>query len=103
MIGTIKIISCSTLFSQIIFFRNVSTIKGELLPIIVKKQFSKQSKIKDTDEKRSVQDFVETEPSYSSSQDKRLYSCYAYTTDLPCYRVNTLPAYWHCNNLLRWI
>ena len=87
----------------IISDRNISTIKGELLPIIVKKQFSKPSSNKEeTQEKRTIQNFVETGPKLSSSQDKMLYSCHAYITESPCYRVNTMPAYWHCNSVLRY-
>ena len=81
----------------IISDRNISTIKGELLPIIVKKQFSKPSK-----EKRSIQNFVDTGPKLGNSQDTMLYSCHAYITESPCYRVNTMPAYWHCNSVLRY-
>ena len=87
----------------IISDRNISTIKGELLPIIVKKQFSKPSSNKeDTQEKRTIQDFVETGQKLGRSQDKLLYSCHAYITESPCFRVNTMPAYWHCNSVLRY-
>ena len=82
----------------IISDRNISTIKGELLPIIVKKQFSKPSK-----EKRTIQNFVETGHKLGNSQDNMLYSCHAYITESPCYRVNTMPAYWHCNIVLRYL
>ena len=88
----------------IISDRNISTIKGELLPIIVKKQFSKPSSNKEeTQEKRTIQDFVETGHKLGNSQDKLLYSCHAYITESPCFRVNTMPAYWHCNSALRYI
>ena len=82
----------------------MSTIKGELLPIIVKKQFSswKQNKIKDEQDKRTIQDFVDLGHDLGGAgSSKRLYSCYAYVTELPCYRVNTLPSYWLCNNVMR--
>ena len=87
----------------IISDRNISTIKGELLPIIVKKQFSKPSTdTEDMQETRTViQDFVEPGPKPGVTKDKRLYSCYAYMTESPCYRLNTMPAYWHCNKVLR--
>ena len=87
----------------IISDRNISTIKGELLPIIVKKQFSRPSGNKEEmQEKRTIQSFVETGHKLGSDRDKTLYSCHAYITESPCYRVNTMPAYWHCNSVLRY-
>ena len=80
---------------------NISTIKGELLPILVRKQFSKATARAEEDtEKSSLTDFVLPETQsvgLSSVPQSQLYSCYAFTSSAPCYRVNTMPAYWHCN------
>ena len=83
--------------------RNLSAIKGEVIPIIVKKQFSsiKGKKENEDLEKNKLIDFVEQEKSYGLNPSSRLYSCYAYVTELPCFRVNNVPAFWHCNNILR--
>ena len=83
--------------------RNLSAIKGEVIPIIVKKQFSSIKGKKENEglEKNKLIDFVEQEKSYGLNPSSRLYSCYAYVTELPCFRVNNVPAFWHCNNILR--
>jgi len=52
-------------------------------------------------EKNKLIDFVEQEKSYGLNPSSRLYSCFAYVTELPCFRVNNVPAFWHCNNILR--
>lgn len=87
----------------IVHDRNLSAIKGEVIPIIVKKQFSsiKGKKENEDLEKNKLIDFVEQEKSYGLNPSSRLYSCYAYVTELPCFRVNNVPAFWHCNNILR--
>ena len=63
-------ISYSTSIESIIIFqistpiksRNISTIKGELLPILIGKQFSKQKSMKDSmdcdNDKTTLLDFV---------------------------------------------
>ena len=80
---------------------NISTIKGELLPILVRRQFSKaKSRAEEEEEKCSLADFAPAEaelPALLSAPHTRLYSCYAFTSSAPCYRVNTMPAYWHCS------
>ena len=85
------------------YFRNLSAIKGEVIPIIVKKQFSSIKGKKEDEglEKNKLIDFVEQEKSYGLNPSSRLYSCFAYVTELPCFRVNNVPAFWHCNNILR--
>jgi len=87
----------------IVHDRNLSAIKGEVLPIIVKKQFSRKKGKKESQdhEKSKLIDFVEQEKAYGLNPSDRLYSCYAYVTELPCVRVNNVPAFWHCNNILR--
>ena len=83
--------------------KNISTIKGELLPILVRKQFSKpKADVVDCEEKSSLVDFVVPDDFTSPKMElSALYSCFAYTSSAPCYRVNTMPTYWHCNNVLR--
>ena len=83
--------------------KNISTIKGELLPILVRKQFSKAKTVENCDEKSSLVDFVVPDGFTSPKMEfsPLLYSCFAYTSEAPCYRVNTMPTYWHCNTALR--
>ena len=84
--------------------KNISTIKGELLPILVRKQFSKaKTDPEDCAEKSSLVDFVVSDgfPSPKMDFSNSLYSCFAYISEAPCYRVNTMPTYWHCNNILK--
>merc|ERR1719219_3090386 len=84
--------------------KNISTIKGELLPILVRKQFSKpKADGVECEEKTSLVDFVVPDDFTSPKMELSalLYSCFAYTSSAPCYRVNTMPTYWHCNNVLR--
>ena len=77
--------------------KNISTIKGELLPIVVRKQFSSKTSSHEQ-EKRKIQDFVEANNKGDGSG--RLYSCYALTTEKPVYRVNSMPMFWYCNTAM---
>ena len=84
--------------------KNISTIKGELLPILVRKQFSKaKTDGEDSAEKSSLVDFVVSDGYTNRKMEfsNLLYSCFAYISEAPCYRVNTMPTYWHCNNTLK--
>merc|ERR1712096_299818 len=92
----------------IMYDKNISTIKGELLPILVKKQFSsvkpKTDNLDCDNVKRSILHFV---PDLMTGQggtvpstDSQRYSCYAYRTG-PCLRVNTVPSYWEANKRAR--
>jgi len=79
---------------------NISTIKGELLPILVRSQFSSPRTKGEGEEKSCLVDFVVPEVKLAS-QTGLLYSCHALTSQATCYRVNTMPAYWLCNTKLR--
>jgi len=78
--------------------RNISTVKGELLPILVKKQFSSA---KQTSDRKTILDFAPPSHRTGAGAGAGRYSCHALVTDTLCYRVNTVPAYWHCSSLLR--
>jgi len=86
----------------IIHDKNISTIKGELLPILIKKQFSKVKQpadILDCDKvRKSILDFVPSTLSVNGGGP--LYNCHAYLTG-PCLRVNTVPVYWEANKKAR--
>jgi len=85
--------------------RNISTIKGELLPILVKKQFSKTKQLANESEQMDLNrdrikllDFVPDNNSFHSESKSR-YDCYAYQSKETgiCLRVNTVPSYWEAN------
>jgi len=83
--------------------RNISTIKGELLPLMVKKQFGKVKPQEDSScEKIKLVDFVPTSNKLLYEEDKsKRYSCYVHLLppETLCTRVNSLPAYWVANAL----
>jgi len=80
--------------------KNISAIKGELLPILVNKQFSKLKPKSDNlnldNEKKSILDFLPDNKNILTSH-KTSYVCSAYLSSLPCLRVNTVPVYWEAN------
>lgn len=86
--------------------KNISAIKGELLPILVSKQFSK---VKSRTEnlnldnvKKTILDFLPENKNITQSADKKTsYVCSAYLSSLPCLRVNTVPVYWEVNKRAR--
>jgi len=93
--------------------KTVSTIKGEVVPKLVKKQFSKTAKAKSKHIEESVlspprADIHSFIPEDKTTQlikkmsgrngDKHSYGCYGYVTSGGlCMRVNSLPAYWDAN------
>jgi len=94
--------------------KTVSTIKGEVLPRLVKKQFSNPAKSRlDTYTgefvpRADVCDFVPTDRitdlvktlsgDEASEKDKHRYGCYGYVTSSgECLRVNSLVAYWEAH------
>jgi len=83
--------------------KNISTIKGELLPILVKKQFLKlKPKTEEMDGdnvKRTILDFVPL--NMNTAGRKTSFCCSAYVTSLPCLRVSTVPVYWEANKRAR--
>jgi len=76
--------------------RNISTVKGELMPVVVRKQFSSSTK---SSGQPSVGDFLPP-PSPWETESKTRYQCLAYQppASLLCLRVNTVPLYWLANN-----
>jgi len=82
--------------------KNISTIKGELLPILVKKQFSKIKRATDSLDcdkvKKSILDFVPAKLAVQGGGP--LYTCHAYLAG-PCLRVNTVPVFWEANKRSR--
>lgn len=94
------------------FDKTVTTIKGEVIPKLVTKQFSKQTKNKN---KSSDDDFSSTPradllsfipddkttdhiKTLSGEEDNHRYGCYGYIASGGiCMRVNSLPAYWEAN------
>jgi len=88
----------------VLYDKNISTIKGELLPILVKKQFSRQvpdNQIEDNASiKKTILDFLPKSHHVDRLQSKFSYGCHAFLSG-PCLRVNTLPAYWEANRRAR--
>lgn len=88
---------------------NISTMKGELLPALLKKQFTKDNTLHSKDPKKSSSktDYTNLALELSSSKEKHMYSvpeairCYARVINEGfCYRVNTLSAYAEINRQL---
>lgn len=103
---------------------NISTIKGELLPHVVKKQLSKPSKSKSTDKagsssKEDIFSYVQESDLTRLIRESSSYNdhtgdmkpcyhgdsirCYAYIASPETYgvRVNTLHGYWSVNSKVR--
>jgi len=84
----------------IIADRNISTIKGELLPILCSKQFSSGSKAQGGDRQRLL-DYLPTTTTIGAANKKEdtRFGCYALhlPAEIPCLRVNTTPHYWEAN------
>lgn len=99
--------------------KNFSTLKGELLPHIVKKQLSKPPKPQETN--TSVVNAKDESDIFSYAQesewqilireasafngDSDVIRCYAYLAenDVSGVRVNTLPAYWSLNGQVSFV
>jgi len=83
--------------------KNISALKGELLPILVSKQFSKLKPKTDNlnldNAKRTVVDFMPEKQNRTGH--KTSYMCCAYISSLPCLRVNTMAVYWEANKRAR--
>jgi len=74
--------------------RNISTVKGELLPALVSYQFGSSRR----SEYPSIEDFLPPK-NISETQSKTRYQCFAYQSpnSSVCLRVNTVPVYWFAN------
>jgi translation initiation factor eIF-2B subunit gamma len=89
--------------------RNISTIKGELLPVLVKKQFSKsKNRVKDDDSndvtlgRANLLNFVPENKHYHAMEDTtNRYMCHVYKSkeDSVCMRINNMPSYWYGNKV----
>lgn len=99
--------------------KNFSTLKGELLPHIIKKQLSKPPKQQETnasvvnakDESDIFSYAQETEwqilirEASAYNEDSGVIRCYAYLAENNVFgvRVNTLPAYWSLNGKVSFV
>jgi len=89
----------------IIADKNISTIKGELLPILVKKQFGKSNKAKGegnaevSSDRPRLLDFIPENNKFNTPTHQTRYGCYAFKSkdEGVCLRVNTVPSYWEAN------
>jgi len=96
----------------ICFDKTLTTIKGEVVPKLVMKQFGRKNKhkSKDSDEdfsstpRADLQSFIPDDKmtdyikTLSSEEDNHSYGCYGYVTSGGvCLRVNSVPAYWEAN------
>ena len=89
--------------------KNISTIKGELLPVLVRKQFSREAaagrREERPDRRPRLLDFLPEAGAWDlgrpwdSSSGQTRFGCFAYRAPGPvvCLRVNTVPAYWTAN------
>jgi len=83
------------ILDYIVADKNISTVKGELMPVVVRKQFS--SNISSSGQP-SVGDFLPPQSPWEAPSKTR-YQCLAYQppASLLCFRVNTVPLYWLAN------
>jgi len=89
----------------IIADKNISTIKGELLPIVVNKQFSRQkdsNRSSSPEDRKTLLDFLPPSNPWeinAESNDRTRYQCHVYQVPSTsvCLRVNTVPHYWEAN------